>query len=84
MGIMVSSNFPELLTQDLYEWYFEAYDNEVTAYDKIAEVVPVDTGDGAKGTEVIGVTKLKEVPDGQEIPLTEPAEGYTWYIKFKI
>lgn len=83
MGIMVSSNFPELLTQDLYEWYFEAYDDEVTIYDKIAEVVPADTGDGAKGTEVIGVSKLKEVPDGQEIPLTEPTEGYTWYIKFK-
>ena len=83
MGIMVSSNFPELLTQDLYEWYFEAYDGEDTVYDRIAEVIAIDSGDGTKGTEVIGVSKLKEIPDGQEIPLTEPAEGWTWYIRFK-
>jgi len=83
MGIMVGSNFPRALAQDLYEWYFEAYDAEETVYDKIIEVVPVDSGDGVKGTEVIGVSKLKEVPDGQEIPLTEPLEGWTWYIKFK-
>jgi hypothetical protein len=83
MGIMVSSNFPELLTQDLYEWYFESYDAEETTYDKIAEVIAVSSGDGMKGTEVIGVSRLKEIPDGREIPLTEPAEGWTWYIKFK-
>jgi len=83
MGIMVGSNFPRALAQDLYEWYFEAYDAEDTVYDKIIEVIPVDSGDGIKGTEVIGVSKLKEVPDGQEIPLTEPLEGWTWYIKFK-
>ncbi|MBN1882785.1 MAG: hypothetical protein JW885_11470 [Deltaproteobacteria bacterium] len=83
MGIMVGSNFPRALAQDLYEWYFEAYDAEETVYDKIIEVIPMDSGDGIKGTEVIGVSKLKEVPDGQEIPLTEPLEGWTWYIKFK-
>ncbi len=83
MGIMVGSNFPEALTQDLYDWYFESYDSEDTVYDKIVEVVPIDSGDGIKGTEVIGVSKLKEVPDGQEIPLTEPTEGWTWYIRFK-
>jgi hypothetical protein len=80
---MVGSNFPRALAQDLYEWYFEAYDAEETVYDKIVEVIPADSGDGIKGTEVIGVSKLKEVPDGQEIPLTEPLEGWVWYIKFK-
>ncbi len=83
MGIMVGSNFPELLTQDLYEWYFEAYDEVPTVYDKIVDVVNATEGDGTKGIEAIGVSKLKEVPDGQEIPLTEPAEGWQWFAKFK-
>ena len=50
MGIMIGSNFPEAMTQDLYDWYFESYDSEDTVYDKIVEVVPIDSGDGVKGT----------------------------------
>lgn len=83
MGITVNSNFPELLTKDLYEWYFESYDEEETVYDKVFDVINVTSGDGMKGTVGIGVSKLWELPDGEHVPITKPAEGWTWYCKFK-
>ena len=83
MSIMINANFLEALTQDMYDWAFEAYTNEPVIWPQLCEIKSLDTGDGWKGTSTYGLDILDDVPDEQEAQISEFGEAFTWRIRIK-
>ena len=83
MTIMISKNFEESLAQDIYGIAWNAYHREPTMWPELCEVIPLNTGDGMKGTAGIGLDILDEISDTEEADVTTFHEGYPWRIRIR-
>jgi len=74
------SQFTELMTRDMYGWFMESYDQLQPVYPQIFEVKTISSGYDQE-TAGIGLGKLSERAEGNEIVASNPLEGYTVYGK---
>lgn len=75
-----NSDFIEGLKKDGYEYYFEAYDQLPTTYDRIAETKQ-STAAYEKGTVLSGPGTLDEKTYGGDYETVGLTETWTWVIK---
>jgi hypothetical protein len=76
----VRSEFTELLQRDMYGWFLEKYDTFNPVYSQIFDVKPMQGGFD-KSTSGVGLGKLSERAEGNNIVASNLLEGYTVYAK---
>lgn len=74
------SEFTELMQKDMYGWFFETYDTYAPVYPQIFQVEQSNSG-FEKTTTGIGLGKLSERKEGNEIVASNLLEGWTIYAK---
>ena len=70
------AEFAELMNRNMYDWFFEAYESLPAIYPQIFEVKQVK-GAYTKHTVGLGMGKLTEVSEGDDIPQSNPLEGWS-------
>ncbi len=70
------NEFTELMTRNMYDWFFEDYDQLTPVYPQIFEVKTI-TSAYDQGTTGIGLGQLTERAEGDDIIASNPLEGYT-------
>jgi hypothetical protein len=68
--------FTEALKKDLYDWFWEEYDETPPRYEDIFEVTQSDAA-YTKFTSAIGLGDLLEKPEGEDLQTESPMESYT-------
>ena len=70
------SQFTELMTRDMYDWFLEVYDQLSAVYPLVFDVRPL-TSAYDQSTAGIGLGQLSERTEGTNIIASNPLEGYT-------
>ena len=70
------SQFTELMQRDMYAWFLESYDTFSPVYPQIFKVEQM-AGGFDQGTSGIGLGKLSERSEGDQIVASNAMEGYT-------
>ncbi len=70
------SQFTELMTRDMYDWFLEIYDQLPAVYPLVFDVRPL-TSAYDQSTAGIGLGQLSERKEGDNIIASNPLEGYT-------
>lgn len=74
------SEFTEAMKQDMYEWYFESYEEIPTTYESLFEVQQSNAA-YEQMTSAIGLGDLIEKPEMEDLQADSPMESYTIVIK---
>jgi len=73
----VSRNqFTEAMKQDLYNWYWESYDDVAPVWGQLFDVVQSNAA-YEKFNSAIGLGELMEKPEGEDLQADAPMESYT-------
>lgn len=75
---MIRNDFTEGMKKNLYEWFFEKYDEEDVVHPRILDEQPSNSCH-EQSTSAVGLGKLDEVGEGEEIPAEDLLEGFTTY-----
>lgn len=70
------SEFTELMQKDMYGWFLERYDTFAPVYPQIFQVEQSNAG-FEKETSAVGLGKLSERKEGNDIVASNLLEGYT-------
>jgi len=70
------SDFTEAMKKDAYGYFWEAYEQKAPVYENIFDVVESDAA-YEKFTTAIGMGDLLEKPEGEDLQIDAPMEGYT-------
>lgn len=70
------NEFTELMNQSMYDWFFEEYERHTPMYPKLFKVEELKTG-YKKSTTGIGMGQLSERPEGDDIVMSKPVEGWS-------
>ena len=76
----VRSQFTELMTRDMYGWFLEKYDAFAPVYPQVFQVEQM-TGAYDQVTTGLGLGKLSERKEGDDIKSSNLLEGFTAVIK---
>lgn len=77
------SEFTELMTKDMYGWFWEVYDTFQPVYPMLFETTTLDNAGFDKMTTGVGMGKLSERDEGNDIQVSNPLEGFTAYAKMR-
>ena len=73
-------DYPKLMVKDMYGYFFEKYDSLPKKYTEIFEVR--NSGSAfEQNTTALGMGKLSERLEGDDIVISNPLEGFTVYAK---
>lgn len=78
-------DFEKGMVRNMYDWYFERYDQLAPVHPQICEMKDIGDGEGqyVQDTSVLGMGRLTKRPEGDTIVESNIREGYTiwgtWY-----